>query len=634
VWQAEGLLLRISSFAAYISDRPVLFICYRIENKNCCHKTAVLFAAVRPFQVTPTWQNWRSFGGAVQISELAFRDSAVWVNGSKALLPLTTPGGFGAAAFAQGPVTDYLAGGELPPAACIQDAFGYASGALRFAVDLDPGAAQEIYMAVPFGSGDAGEPFLSSLKAASGPRCMEQALTAWKQRLGTVDFFLPEHASAAAETFKTAAAHILINRDGPALHPGPRRYARSWIRDGVIMGAAYARFQDGDGNLPDCADQDGTEWLPEFDAYGQFVFGIMEYYRFTGDTAFLEEMRPAAAKALSYMEGLRSRRLTAEFQTPEKKAAYGLLPESMSHEGYMAHPVHAYWDDFWALRGFTDGAALAAALGDSSEAERLRAESISFAEHIRASLAASIARHSIDFVPGSVEFGDFDPTATAIAAGLLDQLQLLPRAATEKSYDKYREGFRRRMEGNVDWNNYTAYEVRIVGALVRLGRREEAVELLEFLLKDQRMPAWRQWPEITWRDPGGPGFMGDLPHTWISAEYMLSLCSMFAYEREEDASLVIAGGVAASWLAGGAGVGVNNLPTRYGRLSFSLRLVSVGQLHLAIDGDIDVPPGGIVVKPPLERPIRRVEVNGRVLADFAIDSFTVHACPADAAVTF
>ena len=70
-----------------------------------------------------------------------------------------------------------------------------------------------------------------------------------------------------ADTFKTTAAHILINRDGPALCPGPRRYTRSWIRDGAIMGAAllrighpgairdfmrwYAGFQGDDGNIPD-----------------------------------------------------------------------------------------------------------------------------------------------------------------------------------------------------------------------------------------------------------------------------------------------------------------------------------------------------------------------------------------------
>ena len=44
----------------------------------------------------------------------------------------------------------------------------------------------------------------------------------------------------------------------------------------------------------------------------------------------------------------------------EHRACFGLLPESVSHEGYLAQPVHSYWDDFWALRGFKDAAFMAA----------------------------------------------------------------------------------------------------------------------------------------------------------------------------------------------------------------------------------------------------------------------------------
>src|SRR5262249_61766686 len=102
---------------------------------------------------------------------------------------------------------------------------------------------------------------------------------------------------------KPRAAHILINHHGPALQPGPRRYSRSWIRDGALMSAAllrmgcgeesrdfvrwYASYQTADGNLPDCVDRDGCEWLPEYDCWGEFIFAIMDYFRFTGDHAFL-----------------------------------------------------------------------------------------------------------------------------------------------------------------------------------------------------------------------------------------------------------------------------------------------------------------------------------------------------------
>jgi hypothetical protein len=233
-----------------------------------------------------------------------------------------------------------------------------------------------------------------------------------------------------------------------------------------------------------------------------------------------------------------------------------------------------------------------------------------------------------------VEFGDFDPTATSIAIGLLDQLHLLPETETRNSYDKYFAGFRQRAGNAIEWNNYTAYEIRIIGALVRLGKRREALELMEFMLADRRIPPWNQWPEITWHDPLGPSFIGDLPHTWISAEYILSVCSMFAYEREADKSLVIAAGVAGEWLADECAVGVENLPTHYGKLSYSLRLESADTLCVSLQGDLDVPRGGIVVKPPLPRPIRQIEINGRALEDFESQSFTCRECPAEIMVRF
>ena len=144
-------------------------------------------------------------------------------------------------------------------------------------------------------------------------------------------------------------------------------------------------------------------------------------------------------------------------------------------------------------------------------------------------------------MPGSVEWADFDPTATANAISLLGEQGAMPRAALERTFGEYLTGFRRRRAGEIDWNNYTAYEVRIVGALVHLGERASANELADFLLSDRRPLAWNQWPEISWRDPRSPGHIGDVPHAWIGAEYVLSLRAMLAYERTADQALVVAG---------------------------------------------------------------------------------------------
>ncbi|MEW6664010.1 MAG: discoidin domain-containing protein [Thermodesulfobacteriota bacterium] len=652
VWRSDALRMTATAFADGEAGHSTLYLRYRLENTSGRAQSVTLFAAVLPLQVTPTWQNWRSYGGVSPIRALTWRNGVLRVNGTKAVVPLTAVGGFGAAAFAQGWVAEHLVRGELPARSTVKDEFGHASGALRFDLEILPRSTQDVILAVPFGMVKRPLKGLTDARpqGLSGTEVFENAISNWESRLGSVEILAPAQAQDLVNTFKTAAAHILINRDGPALHPGPRRYDRSWIRDGAIMGAAlmrvgfpdpirdfirwYAKYQSEDGNVPDCVDREGTEWLPEFDAYGQFIYCVMEHYRFTSDRAFVSEMRPAAAKALSYMEGLRRKRLMDEYRTPEKKACYGLLPESMSHEGYMAHPVHAYWDDFWALRGIRDAALMAEVLGDNRESARLSALQESFAQDVRASLAATMEQHKIDFVPGSVEFADFDPTATSIAVNLLDQLHLLPPTQTNRTFDIYLEGFRKRASGSVNWNNYSAYEIRIIGALVRLGRRHEAMELMRFMLADRRIPAWNQWPEISWRDPLGPSFIGDLPHTWISAEYILAVRTMFAYERGSDESLVLAAGIDVGWLKSDFAVGIRNLPTYYGNLTYSLRLDGKDSLRLTLEGDLNMPPGGIVVIPPLPRPIRQVEINGRPLTEFTPDTFTCRECPAASLVKF
>jgi hypothetical protein len=118
---------------------------------------------------------------------------------------------------------------------------------------------------------------------------------------------LPTPAGNIADVYRTALAHILINRDGPALQPGPRRYARSWIRDGATMCAAllragfftevrdfllwYAPWQREDGYVPCCVDRLGVDDLVEHDSHGQWLYCVVEYYRFSGDLALVEQLQ-------------------------------------------------------------------------------------------------------------------------------------------------------------------------------------------------------------------------------------------------------------------------------------------------------------------------------------------------------
>ena len=187
--------------------------------------------------------------------------------------------------------------------------------------------------------------------------------------------------------------------------------------------------------------------------------------------------------------------------------------------------------------------------------------------------------------------------------------------------------------GEAAWTNYTPYEIRIIGALVRLGQRREAHELARFFLAERRPPAWNQWPEIAWRDPRTPGHQGDLPHSWIGAEYVLVFRDLFAFEREADRSLVIAAGIPTEWLAAGE-VAVTGLPTWYGLLDLRLRRAADGALHLTLGGAHRLPPGGFRFAPPGDGPLREVRINGAPSADFTPREVCITAFPAEVVVGF
>jgi hypothetical protein len=647
-WRGAGMVLQTTAFAGRCGGVPTLYVRYRLENEEKDAAAVRLNVAIRPFQVNPPWQKFGALGGVRQIGEIAWQDGAARIDGGHWVVPLGSEPTFGAAAFAQGEITTHLAAGALPDRRAVTDAFGYASAALCFDVSVGAEGAADVYVAVPFGEVDAA--VAVRLVGTDGAAAFREAVGTWGDLLGAVSLRLPPAAHEYGLTARTATAQVLVNRDGPALQPGPRRYTRSWVRDGAVMATAllhlgrnreacefvrwYATHQRDDGNVPCCVDRSGPDWLPEHDSHGELIFTVMECFRFTGDRAFLKELWPAVKKAVTYLEVLRSQRLGPEYEKPELRARYGLLPESVSHEGYLAHPVHAYWDDFWALQGYRDAAAMAEILGETLEARRIAEIGDAFRAAIRTSLELTIRERDIPYVPGSVEWADFDPTATSNAVGLLGLADDLPRKQLDYTFDEYLTGFRRRHRGEMDWNNYSAYEIRIAGALVCLGRREDACELLDFFLRDRRPRAWNQWPEISWRDPRSPGHIGDVPHTWIGAEYVLAFRTMLAYERAADRSLVLAAGIPARWLEGGAEVAVAELPTHYGLLGFSLRQTGPDAMELSISGDLAVPPGGIVLRPPLPGGLREVRVNGEPLATFDREGPVIRQCPAEVELRF
>jgi F5/8 type C domain/Bacterial alpha-L-rhamnosidase 6 hairpin glycosidase domain len=655
----DGLKLTVTAAADGERDDSSLLLNYSVTNSTWKRLEGSLYLTIRPFQVNPSYQSLNSPGGVARIDHIAIRDSNRVVDVDDRAIALgAPPADFGCAAFDEGDISSFIDEGHLPPHATVSDPQRTASATLAYHFDLNPSESRSWVVAIPFSRNkeridQLAQPLLSAADPVEFFRNREAAVVdQWTKATASYELLLPAEATDIANTIRSTLAYILINRDGPAIQPGSRSYERSWIRDGSLTATAllrfgldqparqfvdwYAPYQFESGKVPCVVDHRGPDPVPENDSHGQLILAVMNVYRFTGDKNFLEQHWPQVEKAVAYIEKLRAERMTPEFadsqtsktrQEPDKPAVnlhafYGLMPESISHEGYSAKPMHSYWDDFFTLKGLKDAAEIAGILGHDSEAKQFKTFADEFASTLYASINQAMQTHKIDYVPGCVELGDFDATSTTIALWPCGEIGRLPRPALDRTFELYWEHFvRRRDDPSFAWTDYTPYELRCVGSFVLLGKPDRAQQALQFFLHDRRPPAWNQWPEVVYRAPRTPKFLGDLPHTWCGSDFLNSVRMMFLYEREENDTLVLLAGVPESWISS-TPIGFRNMPTSGGRISCTMeRKKEISDRLVAnIFGTCPVPGGGIRVTLPASATHAKVntspaelDADGRVI---------------------
>jgi hypothetical protein len=592
----EGLRLTVSPEATGTPEAPGVSVAYRLEGAPAAGRARVV-VAVRPLQALPPAQWLNLTGGFSPVKSVERTDAGLRVNHAWAVI---AEGGSFAGSGPPGEFRSAVAGRVTGEASSAESVDGLAWGALASAW-ATPGSGPLTFRV------SAG---LRAVKPGEDARVlMARAAAEWSDAVSRVRLTVPPSAADLEETWRAQQRLILINADGPRLQPGSRTYERSWIRDGASIGTAlcftghadrmrefvdwYGPFQFEDGKVPCVVDGRGPDPVPENDSHGEYLHAVATVYRFTGDRAFLERHWPRVVRTVAYLDGLIARRRTAEYAEGQatfpdgggkvpRRAAYGLVPESISHEGYSAKPMHSLWDGFWTARGFKDAAFIAQTLG--------RPEAAGFlgrAAAYRAAMAASVAlagkATGAAWVPGCVELGDFDATSTAIAVWPTDEWRApggIPTPLFDATFEKYWSFFDARRAGTAEWKDYTPYEVRVIGAMLRLGALDarwtaRAHELNRWFLADQRPRGWRQWGEVVFRDKNFPGFIGDYPHTWVGADYLNSVRAMFLDEQETagGGNLALGLGIPAAWLdeAGPGGVGIDGAPTWWGRASFQVR---------------------------------------------------------------
>jgi len=614
-WKTNQFNLESKFYAGGIADSSFVISSYKITNTSNDKAKIKFYLAIRPFQVNPPSQFLNLKGGVSSISSIAKNDFGAIVNENKQIYNITKSSNFGCTSFDESDIVEFISKNKIPQNNKIQDKTELASAAFEYNVDLQPGKDTTIYLGFPFHNYFPQN--LANFTNSNQKNLISDELlkvkTFWEDKLNKFEITLPDSAKKITNTLKSNLAYILINRDKAGIQPGSRSYERSWIRDGSLTSSAllkmgiknevkeflnwYSEFQFPSGKVPCVVDSRGGDPVPENDSHGQLIYAYLQYFEFTQDTLFLFDKFNHVIKAVNYINALSDERKTDKYRfgNDSLKAFYGILPESISHEGYSAKPMHSFWDDFFALKGLKDAVTIAQILKQDEFVTNFSKIRDAFRTNLYNSLNKTIEMHKINYIPGCVELGDFDATSTTIAITPVNEFEELPQPYLNNTFQKYFNYFKTRIDSSNSWNAYTPYELRIVGTFNYLNDAEKSHKLLDFFFSHQRPKGWNHWAEVVWNNAKAPEFIGDMPHTWVGSDYINAIRSFFVFENEQKNSLIIANGLKMEWINDTIGVVVKNLPTYYGIVNYSIKKLS-DTYFLELDGDLTIPEGGIKVK--------------------------------------
>jgi hypothetical protein len=459
---------------------------------------------------------------------------------------------------------------------------------------LAPGRSAETCFRIPF-------------KAVAGATAFDkESPKVWLDR--TVAYWRDLMAKAARievpcvkATQALRAAHVcqLLASDRGVLHAGEGFYDEFYIRDAAYQvleleeaglfdaarkaAAAYLQTQRPDGRFETQKDQ--------FDANGQALWVIWQYYQITGDRAWLKQAYPQMRRAVEWT-------MRARHEAPSGSPFAGLLPNGVADGEFLwdgKHHIVGY--DVWNLRGVLCVANAAQVLGEQADAQTFRRE----AEDYRLAIDAASEKTGLAWFPPSWEkvgthWGNTEvlwptelyATGDARVGALLAEVR-----------ERHGGGFR---EGTIRWTGLkepvihpylSAYTT--MASLVR-GEHEKFVE--EFYWYLLHSTATHAFPEgifyerrFAWSDT--------IPHATGASNFAFLLRHALVHEQGEVLQLLL--GAPDWWLENGREIRIENAPTHFGTMSLRLRGTLTG-VEIKLDPPRRRPPARIVLHLPTSRP--------------------------------
>ncbi len=626
-----------------------LYIKYTFTNTNTQAQNFNFLVLLRPYQVNPYYQDLNLVGGVGKIKSIQGIDNkSVDVDGKTvySTLPFQDLSTY---SINDGDMVSLLKEQKFNRQTSVTDDASLASGVMRYAMTLQPSETKVLYIKSPYYNTKSNSAEITNELISKE---FDSSVSYWSKRVDYVKFNLPASADKLIDTYKSQLVYILINRDKAGFQPGSRSYERSWIRDGSLTSSAllkngivtevkdylnwYSGYLYENGKVPCVVDQRGPDPVPENDSQGQFIYAIREYYNFTKDLDFLKSQKKNILSVVNYMKQLIDERSTDYFKNGNDsiRSLYGLVPESISHEGYSAKPMHSYWDNFFTIKGLKDATDIQYILGNVEDQKRIAEIRDKFTKNLYNSINLAMKNKGINYIPGCAELGDFDATSTTVSLTPCNEFVNLPKPQIFNTFDKYYENFTNRKNNTIDWVNYTPYENRVIGSFIMLNEPERAHELIAYFLNDLRPQGWNHWAEVVWKDYRNSGYVGDMPHTWVGSDFVNAIRTMFVYENEYDSALVLASALYPDWIDAPQGMSVSKLPTYYGEISYSIKRVD-NAYHFNITGDLKLPTNGIKIQNFNGSKLpKKVSVNGKEIKTFTDKYIQIMQSPAEIVIEY
>jgi hypothetical protein len=473
-----------------------------------------------------------------------------------------------------------------------------------FDLSLPPGASAVATVRIPFSPVDDPSAF-----AGADPNVwLDRTVQYWRSALaGASHIQVPCRKASEA----LLAAHVcqLIASDHGEVHGGEGFYDEFYIRDG-----AYQVMELEEAGLWDAARKAVELYLKrqrpdgrfesqtgQFDANGQAVWVLWQFYKIADDRQWLARVYPQMRRAVDWT-------MTARREAPSNSPFAGLLPKALADGEFLWEGNnHILGYDFWNLRGLLCTADAARVLGKTAEAEELTKEAKSY----RAAIDAVWKRTGLAHFPPSWEKDGthWGNTETLWPTEIFDSDDPRVGALIKHVREDFGGGY---IEGTIQWRGREGAIHPYMGAyttmadLVR-GNHEQVVE--DFYWYLLHSTAAHAFPEgilykrrYAWSET--------IPHVTGACNYALMLRHMLVHEQGDELHLLKA--VPDWWLDEGREIRVRDAPTHFGVMSMTVRGTANG-VQVELDPPKRQPPKRIVVHLPKSRPLTGAIESAEVL---------------------